>query len=62
MMDEQMIELAMKLECEMPYDTVSKMLRHTGWLDLLETMKQLSPTAYDALAYDLLPHEEKAQR
>jgi len=46
--------LAVRLEEECPWESVSKVLDHTGWLDLVETIKQVSPEAYQALRRDLL--------
>lgn len=56
--------LAVRLEEECPWETVSKVLSHEGWRDLLETMKAISPTAYAALRRDLIkptPYFEMAK-
>jgi len=49
--DEQIAE---RLECEVPWETCSKVLSHTGWLDLLETIKLVSPDAYAMLRRDIV--------
>lgn len=46
--------LAVRLEAECPWESVSKVLDHTGWLDLVETIKAVSPEAYAALRRDLI--------
>jgi hypothetical protein len=46
--------LATRLEDECPWESVSKVLAHEGWLDLVETIKTVSPDAYQALRRDLL--------
>jgi hypothetical protein len=48
------IDLARRLEDECPWDTCSKLWNHTGWLDLIETIRTVSPEAYEALKRDLL--------
>lgn len=48
------VRLAMRLEDECPWHTCSKLWRHAGWLDLIETIKTVSPDAYQALKRDLL--------
>jgi hypothetical protein len=46
--------MAARLEDECPWETCSKLWTHASWLDLLETIKTLSPDAYAALRRDLL--------
>jgi len=46
--------MAVRLEDECPWDTCSKLWSHAGWLDLIETIKVLSPESYAALRRDLL--------
>ena len=46
--------LACRLEDECPWETCAKLWTHAGWLDLIETIKSVSPEAYQALRKDLL--------
>jgi len=46
--------LACRLEDACPWETCSKLWTHAGWLDLIETIKTLSPEAYAALRKDVL--------
>lgn len=46
--------ISRRLEDECPWDTVSAVLSHQGWLDLLETLQEVSPEAYGVLRRDLL--------
>lgn len=46
--------MAQRLEDECPWETCAKLWTHAGWLDLLLTIKTLSPEAYAALRRDLL--------
>lgn len=48
------MHMAVRLESECPWETCAKLWTHGSWLDLLETIKQLSPDAYAALRRDLL--------
>lgn len=47
-------QVANRLEDECPWESVSKVLNHNGWLDLVETIRTVSPDAYAALKRDLL--------
>jgi hypothetical protein len=51
---DELEQVAMQLEAECPWESVSKVLSHNGWLDLVETIKAVSPEAYQALRRDLL--------
>ena len=46
-------QLAARLEEECPYETVSNVLTHPGWLDLLETIKTVWPEAYEVMRKDV---------
>ncbi len=52
MTDEERI--ARRLEDEAPWETVSKVLSHEGWLDVVETIKTTAPAAYEALRTEYL--------
>lgn len=41
--------LAMALDEVVPWSTCSKVLNHSGWLDVLEVIKNQSPAAYSEL-------------
>lgn len=51
---DDILDLADQLESEVPFETVSNVLSHQGWLDLLKTVKEVSPKAFDAMKQDLL--------
>ena len=51
--------MAVRLEDECPWETCTKLWTHAGWLDLIETIRTVSPDAYQALRRDLLiPRKE----
>ena len=47
-------QLAQRLEEQCPWETCSKLWTHASWLDLVETIKTVSPDAYEALKRDLI--------
>lgn len=48
--------IAFQLEGEAPWDTVSSCLSHAGWVDLVTTIKQTCPKAYEEMrTHYLLP-------
>jgi hypothetical protein len=52
--DIEIAALADQLEAEVPWKTVSSVLSHEGYIDLIETIHHLSPAAYAALVKDLV--------
>jgi hypothetical protein len=46
--------MAVRLEDECPWETCSKLWTHASWLDLIATIKALSPESYASLRRDLL--------
>lgn len=46
------IVIAAQLEAEVPYETVGKLLSHDGWVDLVQTLRTMSPQAFLALCAD----------
>ena len=48
------VHLSLRLEDECPWESVSKVMTHESWLDLIETIRTVSPEAYEALKRDLL--------
>ena len=51
--------MAVRLEDECPWETCTKLWTHASWLDLIETIRTVSPEAYQALRRDLLnPRKE----
>lgn len=38
-----------QLECEVPYETVGKLLEHDGWVDVVQTLRKVYPEAFRAM-------------
>jgi len=38
-----------QLECEVPYETVGKLLAHDGWVDVVQTIRKVYPEAFQAM-------------
>ena len=44
--------VATQLENEVPWETCGKLMDHTGWQEVVETIRAICPNAYlDLLAY-----------
>lgn len=50
-------EIAERLEAEAPYETCSKLLNHTGWVDVVRTIKDTCPDAFLAMVQTYLVHK-----
>ena len=55
---DELEQICAALESEVPYDTVSKVLDHTGWMDLVGTLKARWPVAYEAMRKDVMERKE----
>lgn len=41
--------ISQQLECEVPYETVGKVLAHDGWVDVIQTIRKVYPEAFRAM-------------
>lgn len=41
--------ISQQLECEVPYETVGKVLAHDGWVDVVQTIRKVYPEAFQAM-------------
>jgi hypothetical protein len=55
---EEIGNVALQLTAEVPYETCSKLFTHDSWLDLVMTIREVSPAAYAALVRDLVKEKQ----
>jgi hypothetical protein len=51
---EELEAIVNKLDEEAPWATVSNVLDHAGWLDLVTTIRDVWPEAYEAMRRDVM--------
>lgn len=51
---DELEQIAAALESETPWATVSRVLDHAGWMDLVGTLKARWPVAYEAMRKDVM--------